>query len=210
MICLNLEVHYLLLPWRDVLLQLLDLVVQHILKLLQFLRLLLELVDLFLAFANRLVFLSQFFRQQCEFSLLFLCRFILLFYLLILIHTRAFEFVVVLLDVFVLVVIELALGGGLELHVIDCGLVVGVLLLDVLNFVFSVLLDGLQGRFVFFAGALDVLLELCDLGITELHLFAMLFFFEVYLLLVFNFALFEGLVVVAFFLLLCQLQHLIL
>jgi len=119
LICLNLEVHYLLLPWRDVLLQLLDLVVQHILKLLQFLRLLLELVDLFLAFANRLVFLSQFFRQQCEFSLLFLCRFILLFYLLILIHTRAFEFVVVLLDVFVLVVIELALGGGLELHVID-------------------------------------------------------------------------------------------
>ena len=58
MICLNLEVHNLLLPGRDVLLKLLDLVVQHILEFLQLLRLLLELVDLFLAFANRLVFLS--------------------------------------------------------------------------------------------------------------------------------------------------------
>jgi len=59
LVCLSLQIHNLLLPWGDVLLELLDLVVKHILELLQFLGLLLQLVDLLLAFADLLVSLGE-------------------------------------------------------------------------------------------------------------------------------------------------------
>jgi hypothetical protein len=47
----------------------------------------------------------------------------------------------------------------------------------------------LEGRFVAFASALDILLKLSDLSIPEFHLLAMLLLLEVYFLLVLDLAL---------------------
>jgi len=109
--------------------------------------------------------------------------------LLILVLTSAFQLVVVLLDVLVLVVVQLAFRCGLELHVVHRCLIVCILLLDVFNLVISVFLDRLEGRFVAFASALDILLKLSDLSIPEFHLLAMLLLLEVYFLLVLDLAL---------------------
>lgn len=174
LIRVHLQVHDFLLSRRNILFQFFDLVVQHILEFFKLLSLLFQLIDFLFALANVLVFLGQLSVQMCKFLFLIVDILLLLIYLSFPVLLGTFQLFIFVIDVNQLVPSELALCSRLQLHIVHCSLVVGVLRLDVFNLVVRVLLDRLQGCFIPFAGSINVFHQLRNLSVAELHFLTVL------------------------------------
>ena len=159
----------------DVAFELLDFVVKHELELLELLRLLFQLIDLLFSITNQLI-LS---RDLCSLILYFFLE--ALKDLLLVGHLDVFLLFVSLklfdiaLEVLVLVFGKLKLSLALEGHILNLGLVLHVLLVDLIDLKLGISLNLSEGLVIVLTNLSDVVAKLLSCVFGCLHILAELF-----------------------------------